>query len=160
MFEALFRRARSTRGPSRVKTFHRNRVKEGLKEPCHCVDAWPSPCASSRWRNLQTVVARAGARDPDGRPHRRRVIQRLFHGRIGKIEPVLAKYIHSIRSNPTDGRPFPGFGTRSRYDSSRQGTTRSISARNWALRITFFYFSKPVSAASAANASSPFPVLA
>src|SRR5262249_32585038 len=45
-----------------------------------------------------------------------------------------------------DGRPFPGWGYTGsiRAHSSRHGTTRSISARNCARRVTFVYFSNPV----------------
>src|SRR3990172_13068737 len=56
------------------------------------------------------------------------------------------KYIRSMRSRPTGGRPLPAWGYTGsmRAQRSRQGTTRSISARNWARRVTFVYFSKPV----------------
>src|SRR5215470_15483753 len=56
-----------------------------------------------------------------------------------------------MRSTPIGGRPFPGFGYigSMRAHSSRQGTTRSISARNCARRVIFVYFSKPVPASVA-----------
>src|SRR5262249_10501469 len=58
------------------------------------------------------------------------------------------KCIRTVRARPIGGRPLPAFGYTGaiRAQSSRHGTTRSISARNCARRVTFVYFSKPVPA--------------
>jgi hypothetical protein len=42
--------------------------------------------------------------DADERPHRRRVVQRFFHGRVGEIEPVL-KEVHPQHALQANGRP-------------------------------------------------------
>ena len=53
-----------------------------------------------------------------------------------------------MRSKPMGGRPFPAFGYTGsmRAHSSRHGTTRSISVRNCARRVSFVYFSNPLPA--------------
>ncbi len=112
--------------------------------------AWPSPCASSRWRNLQTVVSSGTGSRPRSIPTNARIVGESYSASSTagseRLNQCWRKYIRSIRSSPTGGRPFPGCGYTGsmRAQSSRQGTTRSISARNWARRVTFVYFSKPV----------------
>src|SRR5947209_8708976 len=56
--------------------------------------------------------------------------------------------MRSMRATPTGGRPLPALGYTGsiRAQSSRHGTTRSISARNCARRVVLVYFSKPVPA--------------
>src|SRR5262249_25886438 len=65
-----------------------------------------------------------------------------------RLNQCWRKYIRSMRSNPTGGRPFPAFGYTGsmRPHSSRHGTTRSISVRNCARRVSFVYFSNPLPA--------------
>src|SRR4029450_11569890 len=63
-----------------------------------------------------------------------------------RLNQCWRKYIRSMRSTPTGGRPLPAFGYTGsiRAPSARHGTTRSISARNCARRVVFVYFSNPV----------------
>ena len=50
-------------------------------------------CFSSKWRKRQTVVSSGGAATPRSTPtnrhNHRRLVQRLFHARVGEIEPLL-----------------------------------------------------------------------
>src|SRR5262249_31650433 len=114
--------------------------------------AWPSPCASSRWRNLQTVVSSGTGSRPRSMPTNARIVGESYSASstagAERLNQCWRKYIRSMRSRPTGGRPFPGFGYSGsmRAHSSRHGTTRSISARNCALRVTFVYCSNPAPA--------------
>src|SRR5206468_11044582 len=107
------------------------------------------PCSSSRWRNLQTVVSSGTGSRPRSLPTNVRMIGESYSAASTagseRLNQCWRKYIRSIRSTPTGGRPFPGFGYTGsiRAHSSRHGTTRSISARNCSRRVTFVYFSKP-----------------
>src|SRR5262249_24700898 len=111
---------------------------------------WPSPCCSSRWRNLQTVVSSGTGSRPRSIPTNARIVGESYSASSTagseRLNQCWRQYIRSIRSTPTGGRPFPGWGYTGsiRAPSSRHGTTRSISARNCARRVTFVYFSNPV----------------
>src|SRR2546428_3006332 len=112
----------------------------------------PSPCASSRWRNLHTVVSSGTGSRPRSIPTNARIVGESYSvsstAGSERLNQCCRKYMRSIRSTPTGGRPLPAFGYTGSIlaHSSRHGTTRSISARNCARRVVFVYFSKPVPA--------------
>src|SRR5262245_19668655 len=114
--------------------------------------AWPRPCSSNRWRNLQTVVSSGTGSCPRSMPTNARIVGESYSASSTagseRLNQCWRKYIRSMRSNPTGGRPFPAFGYTGsmRPHSSRHGTTRSISVRNCARRVSFVYFSNPLPA--------------
>src|SRR5215831_10223492 len=112
----------------------------------------PSPCSSRRWRNLHTVVSSGTGSRPRSMPAKARIVRESYSASSTpgseRLNQCWRKYIRSMRSRPMGGRPFPALGYTGsmRAQSSRPGTTRSISARNCARRVTFVYFSKPAPA--------------
>lgn len=83
------------------------------------------------------------------RTKRRRVVQRIFHRRVGQVEPLLQEVDAQLVCTG-DGGPLPlvprvdACGAIS-ATSSDQGTTRFISSRNSRLHVRFVLRSNPLS---------------
>src|ERR1700685_1325003 len=109
----------------------------------------PSLCSSSKCRNLHTVVSSGAGSCPKSIPTNCLITGESYRASStagsDKLNHCCKKYIRSIRSTPTGGRPFPGFGECGSISAHnlRHGTTCSISSRNTSRRVFFVYRSKP-----------------
>ena len=76
--------------------------------------ASPSLCFSSRRRNFNSVVASGTRSRPRSMPTKRRNAvlssSASSHAASAKLNQCCTKYIRSMRSKPTGGRPLPAFG--------------------------------------------------
>src|SRR5437870_10642939 len=101
-----------------------------IRTPCACRCRFtcpricsPSWCASSKCRNLHTVVSSGTGSQPrsmpDALPHHHRVVQRLFHPRVRQVEPLLQKVNpqHALYSHRRP--PLPRLGIMRRHQRAQ-----------------------------------------
>jgi hypothetical protein len=74
----------------------------------------PSPCSSSKWRNLQIVVSSGTGSRPKSMPTKSRITTESYSASStagsDRLNHCCRKYMRSIRSTPTGGRPLPALG--------------------------------------------------